>query len=202
MLEILLYALGVMYTPGPVNLIALNNGIQKQGARAIHFYIGVGVAMFIFFFGFSLLGAEFIQRDWLFYFSLIGCTYIVYLAYKIAKSSVDLSKEKPHQQHLSFKDGLLVQLMNPKGLTASLPVATVQFPAEHITGHWIGIWSVGLAILAFGAPFSYYLIGRILGQRIHNPIYFRVFNLTMSCFLVFVAGSLVYEMEGLTGHTF
>ncbi|MFD2016790.1 LysE family transporter [Vibrio olivae] len=93
MLEILLYALGVMYTPGPVNLIALNNGIQKQGARAIHFYIGVGVAMFIFFFGFSLLGAEFIQRDWLFYFSLIGCTYIVYLAYKIAKSSVDLSKE-------------------------------------------------------------------------------------------------------------
>ena len=35
MLAIIAYALGVMYTPGPVNLLGLNVGINGQGKQAL-----------------------------------------------------------------------------------------------------------------------------------------------------------------------
>lgn len=199
MLEILLYALGVMYTPGPVNLIALNNGIQKYDFRALRFYAGVGVAMFLLFYGCSLLSAQLIRPEWLFYFGLMGCSYIVYLAYKIAKSRVAVSdNQSADVPNLSFKDGLWVQLLNPKGVTAALPVASIQFPAQGIQGATLGLWCIALAILAFGAPFSYYLIGRLVGRKVNNPRYFRWFNMVMASVLVFVAVSLAYEMQNWT----
>ncbi len=195
MLEILLYALGVMYTPGPVNLIALNNGVQKYDVRALRFYAGVGAAMFILFYGCSLLSTQLIRPEWLFYFGLVGCSYIIYLAYKIAKARVKLDNNPSvDAPYLSFKDGLWVQLLNPKGVTAALPVATVQFPAQGIQGVTLGIWCVVLAILAFGAPLSYYVIGRLVGRKVNNPRYFRWFNIVMASLLVFVAVSLIYEM--------
>ncbi len=40
MVEIVLYAFGIMYTPGPVNLLSLNAGINNQMAKPVAFWIG------------------------------------------------------------------------------------------------------------------------------------------------------------------
>lgn len=193
MLTIIAYAFSIMYSPGPVNLLGLHSGINKKIKTHIGFFIGVGLAMLILFLGLGFLGNTFINTNWLPYTSLLGCIYIIYVALKVFKASVEVNQSPKQEKNLSIWDGLLMQLLNPKGLIATLPIATIQFPAEGIQGGAIIIWSIGLSIIAFGAPFSYSLIGGLLGKKLNNPLYFKTFNILMSLLLVSVAINIAYE---------
>jgi len=193
MLTIIAYAFSIMYSPGPVNLLGLHSGINKKMKIHINFFIGVGFAMLILFLGLGFLGNTFMNTEWLPYTSLLGCIYIIYVALKVFKASVEVNQVPKQEKNLSIWDGLLMQLLNPKGLIATLPIATIQFPAEGVEGAAIIIWSIALSIFAFGAPYSYALIGGFLGKKLNNPLYFKTFNIVMSLLLLSVAINIAYE---------
>jgi threonine/homoserine/homoserine lactone efflux protein len=193
MLEIFAYAIGVMYTPGPINLLGLRSGINGNARDHIGFFIGVGCAMFLLFVFLGFVGLSIIRPVLLPYISLIGCSYILYIAWKVAKSSINIAEKGVNIEVLSFWNGLVLQLLNPKALIATLPIATLQFPAVGISGIAIVFWSAVLALLAFGAPSSYSVVGMIMGRRIDNLRYFKVFNFAMSGLLIGVAISIGYE---------
>lgn len=193
MLTIIAYAFGIMYTPGPVNLLGINSGINGRTRGHTGFFIGIGCAMFILFVALGFLGKAFINPIFLPYISSLGCCYIVYIAWKVIRTSVSVSHSPRQDKNLSIWDGIFMQLLNPKGLVATLPIATIQFPAEEIQGSAIIIWSLGLSILAFGAPLSYSLIGGLIGKKLNNPVYFKIFNMLMSLLLVTVAANIGYE---------
>lgn len=193
MLEILAYAIGVMYTPGPINLLGLHSGLNGKTREHIGFFAGVGCAMLILFIFLGFLGLKFINPSLLPYMSLIGCIYIVYIAWKVFRANINISDNKANVSILSFNNGLFMQLLNPKALVATMPISTIQFPAAGISGSAIVVWSACLALLAFGAPGSYSLAGMVMGKRIENPIYFKTFNFLMSALLIFVATSIGYE---------
>tara|TARA_R110002012_G_scaffold221520_1_gene393063 strand:+ start:127 stop:738 length:612 start_codon:yes stop_codon:yes gene_type:complete len=193
MLAIVAYALGVMYTPGPVNLLGLNVGINGQARQSVGFCLGVGTAMLAYLLVLGWAGAAWIDDDALVVVSALGCSYIIYLASKIARSSADLSKPVNAPRLVSYRDGLVMQLLNPKAIVATLPITTLQFPAANIYGLSLVIWSLGLAILAAGAPGSYLMIGSLVGQRIKNPIIVKRFNWLMAGLLIAVALSIGYE---------
>lgn len=192
MADIFAYAIGIMYTPGPVNLLGLSSGLNKQTRSHLGFFIGVGSAMFILFVLLGYLGLQVINPQFLPYVSLIGCGYILYIAWKVAKAKV-LVDDASADASLSFFDGLFMQLLNPKALVATLPIATIQFPSADITGAAIVFWSIILAILAFGAPTSYSLAGLMLGRQVSRPGVFNVFNKLMAILLVYVALMIAYE---------
>ncbi|MCG9736102.1 LysE family transporter [Pseudoalteromonas shioyasakiensis] len=192
MADIFAYAIGIMYTPGPINLLGLSSGLNKQTRSHLGFFIGVGSAMFILFVLLGYLGLQVINPQFLPYVSLIGCGYILYIAWKVAKANVQVS-DTSADASLSFFDGLFMQLLNPKALVATLPIATIQFPSEDITGAAIVFWSLILAILAFGAPTSYSLAGLMLGKQVSRPGVFNVFNKLMAVLLVYVALMIAYE---------
>ncbi|GGX98750.1 hypothetical protein GCM10007160_28080 [Litchfieldella qijiaojingensis] len=193
MLEIVAYALGVMYTPGPVNLLGLNAGLNGQAKTSLGFYLGVGLAMLVLFMVFGWAGAAWVRGDMLAVVGALGCGYIFYLAIKIARSSIDLSGVRQAPRVLRLRDGLIMQLCNPKGVVATLPIATIQFPAVGIHGVSLLLWSLGLAVLAVGAPGSYALMGAVVGRRIENPQILKGFSLAMAALLVWVAVSIGYE---------
>ena len=192
MADIFAYAIGIMYTPGPINLLGLSSGLNKQTRSHLGFFIGVGSAMFILFVLLGYLGLQMINPQFLPYVSLIGCGYILYIAWKVAKAKVQVS-DTSADASLSFFDGLFMQLLNPKALVATLPIATIQFPSADITGAAIVFWSFILAILAFGAPTSYSLAGLVLGKQVSRPGGFNVFNKLMAVLLVYVALMIAYE---------
>ncbi|UXZ54938.1 LysE family transporter [Halomonas sp. 7T] len=193
MLAIVAYALGVMYTPGPVNLLGLNVGINGQGKTSLGFCLGVGLAMLLYLLVLGWAGAAWISQDSLVLLSALGCAYILYLAYKVARANATLDTHAPAPRMLSFRDGLMMQLLNPKAMVATLPIATLQFPAEGIQGMSLFIWALGLAALAAGAPGSYVVIGSLLGQRVRQPMLIKGFNWVMSGLLVAVAVSIGHE---------
>ena len=192
MIEILMYAFGVMYTPGPANLLSLNAGLAGQVNSTLRFSIGVGTAMLILFILFGYTGAWLVSSRYQLLISCVGCIYILYLAFKIVSAEVQTDSVES-ADNLDFKTGLFLQLLNPKAFIAILPIVTVQFPAEQIAGISILVWSVLLSVLAFGAPASYLLMGNRLGKLIDNPRYFKFLNVAMATLLLYVAVDIGYH---------
>ncbi len=193
MLAIIAYALGVMYTPGPVNLLGLNVGINGQGKQALGFCLGVGLAMLIYLLVLGWAGAAWISQGSRVVLSALGCAYILYLAFKVARANITLETHAPAPRMLSFRDGLMMQLLNPKAMVATLPITTLQFPAAGIQGGSLFLWSLGLAALAAGAPGSYVVMGSLLGQRVKHAGLIKGFNWIMAGLLVAVSLSIGYE---------
>ncbi|NYT72187.1 LysE family transporter [Halomonas sp. QX-2] len=193
MLGIVAYALGAMYSPGPVNLLGLNIGINGQARQSVGFCLGVGTAMLAYLLVLGWAGAAWIDDETLIVVSALGCAYIVYLASKIARSSVDISEPDNAPRLVSYRDGLVMQLLNPKAILATLPIATLQFPAADIHGLSLVFWAFGLSMLAAGAPGSYIVIGSVVGSRIKNPGVVKGFNWLMAALLVAVALSIGVE---------
>ncbi|UYF98875.1 LysE family translocator [Halomonas sp. GD1P12] len=193
MLGIILYGLGVMYTPGPVNLLGLNVGINGQAKRSVGFCLGVGSAMLFYLLVLGFAGAAWIGGQALVVLSALGCGYILYLAYKIARASAELETDGAPTRVFNFRDGLVMQLLNPKAPVAVLPIVTLQFPAADIHGTSLVLWAVGLGLLAAGAPGSYMALGGLLGQGVTNPGWVKRFNVIMALLLTGVALSIGFE---------
>ncbi|GAA5010135.1 LysE family translocator [Acinetobacter puyangensis] len=182
-MEIFLYTLSVMYSPGPVNFMGLNAGLTGQFSRTFGFFIGVGCSMLVLFIIFGYVGEAVLPHDYLHFVALLGALYVFYLAYKMISSNLDL-KATQHKKTLNFWDGFLIQTLNPKAILVILPVTTIMFPTAHITGSMILMISFLISLGAAGAPFLYAFAGTQLHQKITNPIWFNRINTYMGLLLI------------------
>ena len=186
-MDIFLYAFSVMYSPGPVNFMGLNAGLTGQFRRSTGFFIGVGCAMMLLFVVFGYTGEAIISQAALPYISLIGGVYTLYLAYQVFTARTVVDETRAPAKTLTFWNGLVIQLLNPKGIMAVLPITSVMLPAAHITGVSIAAVSAALAFGAFGAPWLYSLLGALLGRRINGASAFTLFNRSMGIALAVCA---------------
>ncbi len=192
MLGILLFAIGVMYTPGPVNILSLNSGAQKRFRAHIPFCFGVASALWIWFMLIGYTGSMIVNDTLLPVIAVAGVCFILYLTYKILSSKVEDVGKNATVTVLTYKDGLLMQLLNPKSMLVVLPVTTVQFPAAGIDGVWIAIWSFCLGALGFGAPFAYAACGAYVSRYFRGNTYLKVMNIIMGLMLLAVAADMAY----------
>lgn len=193
MLGIILFSISIMYTPGPVNVLSLNNGLQNRFRNHVPFSCGVASGMLAWILLVGYTGSSVIDQSMLPYVAIVGCGFILYLAYKIITAKVDVTQNAGAPALLDYKDGLLMQLTNPKTFLVVLPVATVQFPAAGIYGVRIALWSAFLSCLAFGAPMSYAALGALLGRRVKGLAIFKVLNIIMGVLLLAIAGEMLWE---------
>ncbi|KIX15118.1 LysE family translocator [Dethiosulfatarculus sandiegensis] len=193
MLGILLLAIGVMYTPGPVNILSLNCGAQRKVSAHAPFCLGVAVALSFWFILIGYTGSMVINENLLPVISGAGVCFILYLAYKILTSKVQTNGASEPPALLTFKDGFLMQLLNPKAMLVVLPVTTIQFPAAGIQGIWITVWSVGLGALGFGAPMLYAALSSFITRHISGTGYLKYLNIVMGLMLIAVAVDMGYH---------
>jgi cysteine/O-acetylserine efflux protein len=194
-MEIFLYSLGVMYSPGPVNAMGLSAGLTGQFRRTVGFFVGVGCAMFSLFIVFGYTGELLISKRWLPYIALLGALYTFYLAFKMVSSKVEMNvaERSSGQPKLTFLNGFIIQGLNPKGMLVVLPVTTVMFPSAHVTGLMIFIASVLIGIGAGCAPGVYSLLGAVIGKKIKNEAYFDLVNRLMSLMLIASGILMLYD---------
>lgn len=194
-MEIALYVFSIMYSPGPVNILGFNAGLTARGRGAAGFCLGVGAAMFSWFMLLGYLGEAVaaLYHSALPYIALMGSAYILYLAWKMSFARVDTRGEASSHGVLRFRDGYLLQALNPKGLIVILPVTTVMFPAAHITGRGILVYAALISIAAVGAPGSYCVAGAMAGRRFRTGRYLTIANKVMGILLIVVALSILYD---------
>jgi threonine/homoserine/homoserine lactone efflux protein len=193
MLGILLFSFGVMYTPGPVNILSLNSGMQGRPWTHAPFCLGVAGGLCLWFMVAGYAGAAFVGGALMPVVAGLGVCFVLHLARKIMTAEVGGAPRGRAQAVLDFKDGLFMQLLNPKSFMVVLPVATVQFPAAGITGAGIALWSLLLAALGFGAPMAYALFGSTLARRVDARAWLKALNRVMGLMLAAVAADMAYE---------
>jgi len=187
MLEILIFAFGIMYSPGPVNMLALFAGVNNQGKKALFFCFGVGIAMLILFLVLGYLGSQIIAAEYQIFVAIMGALYISYLGFKIMLTSFKTQSLESNTTRLHFKAGLALQLFNPKALIAIIPIVSIQFPRAAIEGNQIALWSLILSAMACGAPSLYLFAGHKLKRFALNKDVMAWINRLMAILLWFVA---------------
>ncbi|MCM2129788.1 LysE family translocator [Larsenimonas rhizosphaerae] len=187
-MEIVLYALTVMYTPGPVNLLGLNAGLTSRFKEVWGFFAGVALAIFCWFAVIGYAGQQLIVQGLMPWIALAGSAYILYLAWTVFRATPpDTVKEHPAPRALGFRDGLLMQLLNPKNTLLVVPITTVMFPGRGITDTSLVLWSLAISLGGGGAPALYLAAGKGIGARITETRYIRRCNSVMAGLLVVVA---------------
>ncbi|MBS62046.1 LysE family transporter [Salinisphaera sp.] len=192
-MEIAIYTVCVMYSPGPVNLLAFNAALQRRPATLAGYCMGVGVAMLSVFTVLGYAGAALVRQALLPWVAGAGSAYILYLAYHLFTADTDGSKACESATELRFRQGYGLQLLNPKGWVLVLPVTTLMFPAAGLSGGGIFVCALLISLGAVGAPASYALLGRLAGARIRHGRTLAIANKVMALCLVAVAASIAYD---------
>lgn len=192
MLEMFLYAIGIIYSPGPVTIISIDIGINKMVRKSMGFFVGVGLSTLMYLLTFGMLSEKIISPKYQIFLSIIGAIYIIYLGSKIWKAKIDL-ENSTEKKFLGFKDGFIIQTINPKAIIATLPIVTIYFPNNNIVGLKLIIIAIIIGILAGSSPFLYGLIGNFLGNQIKDKVFFSIINKVMSIFLIILAFSILWN---------
>ena len=193
-MEIALYVFSVMYSPGPVNILALNGGLTARLRTLAGYCVGVGAGMFSAFLALGYVGEALVRQSLLPYLAAAGSAYILYLAYRLFASSVSTGRPDGSEgARLRFREGYVLQVLNPKGFIVILPVVTFMFPAAHISGIGVALSAGLISLGAIGAPASYAVLGALAARRIPTDRYLRLFNKAMALMLVVVAVSILYD---------
>lgn len=112
--DFLIYCFITAYTPGANNLLSMSNAIRYGFRRSIRFNLGILAGFSIVMTVctvFSTALYSFLPKVKI-VMQILGAAYMLYLAWKVRKSSSRL--ETDAGQDISFVSGMLLQFINPK----------------------------------------------------------------------------------------
>ncbi|NBU23719.1 MAG: LysE family translocator [Actinobacteria bacterium] len=174
-------------TPGPNNTILLATGVNHGFKKALPFLFGIqtGIVCVLTLLALglnALLAANPAIVSWLKY---IGFAYIVFLAWKIVRSSGIGSEQvdKP----IGFFKGVSLQFVNPKVWITMTAFSATFVPANtNLIGY---IMIFGLVVLTKLPGASLWAaFGQVLRQLLQNPKQRAIFNIFAAIMLV---GSMI-----------
>lgn len=190
-LSFLLFVFVASFTPGPNNIMAMIFANQNGFRKSIRFCFGVGVGFFIIMLicsYFNLMLHSFIPKIELF-LTIFGFVYMLYLAYKIMKSSANQSNSEESKNN-TFFTGILLQFINPKGLIYGLTAVSSFIIPYYNTNFSLILASFFLAFVGFVSTVCWSAFGSVFQKFLST--YRKQFNIVMALLLVYTAVSIIH----------
>lgn len=158
----------LVFSPGPANIVFAMSGI-KQGVRgSIPLIIGVNLVFIIYslLIGFGLGKILQLYPSLIFTLQLLGSLYIIYLAYKFIKGSkLEIDS---NNKTFTFKDGVILQMLNPKGLSMLFLMFSALLDGSFNYNAQIVALVIMLAILNISTHFIWVTAGRYISKWTDN----------------------------------
>ena len=183
-LPLVLFGIATAFTPGPNNIMSSYSGFNFGFKKTIPLMLGVT-------FGWTTMltlmssGLIIIFQKYIFLqnaIKILGTIFLIYLAYKIAFSSVNSSEniKKP----VTFFDTFLFQFINPKGvIVAMIAVSTfIDVQNNYLRDTLIVI--ITYFFMAVFSVSSWCLLGKYLRNFATSETFIKKFNYTMSFLLI------------------
>jgi cysteine/O-acetylserine efflux protein len=178
---LLSYTLIVGMTPGPNNIISMNNA-KIVGFR-LHVPVSLGVITSYFF----------VMSVTLFFSSVVmrimpaiqlplriaGALYMGYLIFKLLRPS---AKQKPLKEGSGYPLGLVLGLLNPKFTIFGLTAAS-SFITPHVEGPVLFIFAVLIAFICGGSTLVWAAAGTVFSAAFAK--HGRIINIVMSALLIY-----------------
>jgi threonine/homoserine/homoserine lactone efflux protein len=178
-------------TPGPNNVMLATSGANFGYRRTLPHMLGINAGAFVLTLVVCLgLGAVFERFPGLHQaLKIAGAMYLVYLAWQLAGSSL-----KPGTQAatpLSFTQGALFQVVNPKTWMKAATIATVFMPVGVRPLYGALLVSVIGLVVGFPLISVWALFGVGIARFLRSPRTLRAFNGAMGLSLVVLAATLL-----------
>ncbi|TCS38858.1 LysE family translocator [Reinekea marinisedimentorum] len=183
LIALALYAFVSSITPGPNNIMLMTSGANFGVRSSLPHLLGVGLgfAFMMLLVGVGVMsllqsipaGLQVLQA---------GCVlYLLYLAFKIARSSNALEAQKA-KQPMSFVQAALFQWVNPKSWSMALTAISLYAPGQNL--HTIVLVALIFCMVNVPSCGVWVLMGQSLTGWLAKPGRLRLFNLGMASLLV------------------
>ena len=187
----------LVFSPGPANIVFAMSGIKQGFKKSIPLLLGINLVFIVYsiIIGFGL--AAFFQK---FPFlikivQIIGAIYIFYLGYKFFKDKININDKVSSTNKLfTFKDGVVLQLLNAKGITMLLLMFSVLLNGSFERTKQIIALIVMLAILNIVTHIIWILGGSFISKFLKNEKTHILINSIFSLSLFGVGFYLIYDV--------
>lgn len=191
---LLMFTLVYAITPGPNNVMLAASGATFGYRRSLPHMLGVcfGAALMLMLIGCGLLSA--FERLPYFHIALkyLGAAYLVWLAWRIARSNAIGSRRTPHKP-LGFLQAMGFQWLNPKSWIMAVGIAATYMPHEGFLAHlWLA--AMLLAVVSFPSISVWTLFGQVVGRVLPSATHIQRFNRTMAGLLLLSLYPLAAEL--------
>lgn len=178
-------------TPGPNNVMLATSGANFGYRRTLPYLLGINAGVFSLTFVLSLGFAAAFNRYPQIHETLkiAGGLYLVYLSWKLAGAGAVTQTDV--QTPLSFLDGAVFQLANPKSWMKAATIATVFLPPT-LSPALGALYVSGLGfVIGFPLISVWTLFGVGIRRFLQTPLRLRIFNGVMGLSLLALAVSLI-----------
>lgn len=186
--DFLIYCFVTAYTPGANNLLSMSNAIRLGFRRSIRFNFGILAGFAVIMTACTIFSAALysLLPKVKFILQIAGGSYMLYLAWKIWKSSSEINTEDGKEA--SFLSGMLLQFINPKIYIYAITAMSLYIlPVYHSAGALAG-FTVVLSLIGASGSFVWALFGGIFCRFLSRHT--KIVNLIMALLLVYCAASL------------
>ena len=183
-LSMALFWIVAAYTPGPNNVVASYSGFNFGIKKTIPHILGVtfGFTFLIFLLTIGLVNVFKIFPIIQVSLKYLGSIFLIYLAYKIYFSKMDI--EKKNENPVKFIETFLFQFLNPKGVLIGIIIVSTY--VEH--GEHYFIYATQVILFAFVVSLSsiifWTFVGKYLRKFATNDEFIKYFNCVMSVLLL------------------
>lgn len=188
LLDFLIYCFITAYTPGANNLLSMGNAIRLGFRRSVRFNLGIlagfAVVMSVCT-AFSATLYSFLPKIKI-VMQLLGAAYMLYLAWKVWRSSNQSSTDSGKEA--SFFSGMVLQFANPKIYIYAITAMSLYIlPFYHSGAALIGFTAI-LTIIGASGSFVWALFGAAFCKFFSKHT--KVVNACMALSLVYCAVAL------------
>ena len=189
--DFLIYCFITAYTPGANNLLSMSNAARLGFRKSVSFNFGITMGFLIVMTVCTLFSSTLYSAlpKVKFYMQLLGAAYMLYLAWKVWKTSSDLEVES--RKESSFLSGMVLQFMNPKIYIYAIPAMSLYIlPLYHSVVALI-VFVLILTIIGASGSYVWALFGSAFCRFFTKHT--KGVNLVMALLLVYCAVSLYLD---------
>ncbi len=186
--DFLIYCFITAYTPGANNLLSMSNAARLGFRKSVSFNFGITMGFLIVMTVCTLFSSTLYSAlpKVKFYMQLLGAAYMLYLAWKVWKTSSDLEVES--RKESSFLSGMVLQFMNPKIYIYAITAMSLYIlPLYHSVVALI-VFVLILTIIGASGSYVWALFGSAFCRFFTKHT--KGVNLVMALLLVYCAVSL------------
>lgn len=169
-------------TPGPNNVMLTASGANFGYRQSIPHFVGIGIGLVtLIILSAAGLGVVFqtypvIQQG----LKILGCSYLLYLAWKIATAQPMVITEPEKQSRpMSWHAAALFQFLNPKAWVMSITaVGSFTYSGEQ---YWLSVVVIAVTFMCVQMPCSsvWVSFGSFIRRWLSSPTSWRRFNWIM-----------------------
>ncbi|GIZ13768.1 LysE family translocator [Pseudomonas sp. NCCP-436] len=185
LLAFITFAFVTSITPGPNNMMLLASGVNFGVRRSIPHMLGISLGFMLLVAAVGLgLGQIFEQVPLLHrVLRYAGAAYLLYLAWKIARSGAPQSADNSAAKPFTFLQAAAFQWVNPKAWIMAIGAITTYTPHE---GFFTNVLLIAALFALVNCPSVgiWTVAGSLLRHWLDNPRALQLFNITMAVLLV------------------